>query len=176
MERRTWATIFQEGGKLLSALLRDFPLIRHTPALPKTAPVMVENKSAPTNDETVRYQKREIGKELLLLEKHLQQGCKIEGKPCDCCEKHPIAIEGLVQETLGMIKDPSLSKLVEWTRSVGPITTQASSASGEYDKKYPELAVEARQFRKAIMGTDSPMALISKEDSDEEGNQGDNPA
>ncbi len=57
--------------------------------------------------ETITYQQREIGKELLLLEKHFQQQCKIGGKACDCCEKHPITIEALVQETLGRLKTQS---------------------------------------------------------------------
>jgi hypothetical protein len=54
-----------------------------------------------TTEETVEYQKRELSKEILLLEKHLQQRCKIMGKACDCCEKHPIVIEALAQEALG---------------------------------------------------------------------------
>ncbi len=41
-----------------------------------------------TTKETIAYQKRELGKELLLLEKHLSEGCRIPpttGEPCDCC-------------------------------------------------------------------------------------------
>jgi hypothetical protein len=55
-----------------------------------------------TSLETITYRRREIGKELLLPEKHSQQLCKIGGVACDRCEKHPITIEALAQETLGM--------------------------------------------------------------------------
>jgi hypothetical protein len=55
-----------------------------------------------TSLETITYRRREIGKELLPLEKHSQQLCRIGGVACDCCEKHPITIEALAQETLGM--------------------------------------------------------------------------
>lgn len=59
-----------------------------------------------TSLETITYRRREIGKELLLLEKHSQQLCKIGGVACDRCEKHPITIEALAQETLGMTRRP----------------------------------------------------------------------
>ena len=121
-----------------------------------------------TTDETLHYQKREISKELLLLEKHLQQGCKIDSKPCDCCEKHPIAVEGLAQEALGMTSDSVFSDLVQWVREIEGKTTEAASASGKYDKEYPRLAVKARDFRKAIMGTESASALLVKEEKDAE--------
>jgi len=113
--------------------------------------------------DTIAYQKREIGKALILLEKHLLQGCKIGGKACDCCEKHPLEIEGLAQETRGMINDPLYDELVQWVREITPITTAGASASGEYDGIYPELALEARKFRKRIMGTSDLTALMTPE-------------
>jgi len=128
-----------------------------------------------TTDETIQYQRREIGKELLLLEKHLQQGCKIAGKggqvkACDCCTKHPLAIEALAQETLGMTPDLAFSELILWVRSIETKTTEAASASGQYDKEYPKLAIKARELRKAIIGTESASALLAKEGKDAETN------
>jgi hypothetical protein len=67
-----------------------------------SSPVERERQKGVSTEDTIGYQKKEIGKELLLLEKHLQQGCKINGVACDCCEKHPLAIEALAGETLGM--------------------------------------------------------------------------
>ena len=119
-----------------------------------------------TTEETIRYQRREIGKELLLLEKHLQQGCKIDAKPCDCCLKHPTAIEALAQEALGMASDPVFDEVIEWTREISPMTTEAASASGKYDRNYPKLAIKARELRKAVMGTESAGALLAKEGED----------
>lgn len=121
-------------------------------------------KAAPqrvTTEETVEYQKRELGKELMLLEKHLQQKCKINGRACDCCEKHPIVIEGLAQETLGMTGDKLYEDVIAWAKKITPITTEEASRSGEYDNIYPGLAVEGRNIRKRIMGTADIKALLS---------------
>ena len=116
-----------------------------------------------SNAETIAYQKREIGKELLLLERHLQQGCKIAGKPCGCCQKHPLTIEALAEETLGMTGESVYKQLIEWTRSIQSATTGDASASGKYDSQYPQLAVKARAFRKQIMENEAPMAVLSPE-------------
>jgi len=67
------------------------------------------------------------------------------------CEKHPIKIEGLAQEAAGMTPEPVFRKLAKWTQEISPITTEAAAASGKYAEKYPELAIEARTFRKALM-------------------------
>jgi len=127
-----------------------------TPTTAETAQKAV--KSTPrysvSTEETISYQRKELSKELMLLEKHLQQKCKIAGKPCDCCEKHPTVIEALAQETLGMNGDPLFDEVAHWAIKVSPLTTEAASASGKYDKRYTELAVEARGLRKRIMGTD----------------------
>jgi len=114
-----------------------------------------------STEETVAYQKRELGKEILLLEKHLQQKCKIAGKACDCCEKHPIVIEALAQETLGITGDPLFGDVVAWAKRIAPITTEAASRSGQYDEEYPDLAVQGRNFRKRIMGTAAVQALLT---------------
>ena len=114
-----------------------------------------------TTAETVEYQKRELGKEIMLLEKHLQQKCKIMGIACDCCEKHPIVIEGLALETLGMTGDKLYEDVIAWAKHITPITTESASRSGVYDDMYPKLAVEGRNIRKRIMGTADVKALLS---------------
>lgn len=118
-------------------------------------------RSPVTTEETIAYQRRELGKELVLLEKHLQQKCKIAGKPCDCCEKHPLIIEALAQETLGMTADPLFDETAQWAQRASPLTTEAASASGQYDDRYAQLAVEARRLRKRIMGTEDLNALLT---------------
>lgn len=147
MDVQVVATLVREGSKLVSDLLRTF--VGHQPAAPSVA--LKEKPSGPTTDETIEHQKREIVKELLLLEGHLTQSCKIGGKACDCCTKHPITIEGLAEETAGMSTDPVFRELSQWAKSIGDITTEAASASGKYDEEYPKLAIKAREFRKAIM-------------------------
>ena len=116
-----------------------------------------------TTPETVEYQKRELGKEIMLLEKHLQQKCKIFGRACDCCEKHPIVVEGLAQETLGMTGDRLYEEVANWAKKITPMTTEAASRSGKYDDIYPDLAVEGRNLRKRILGTADVKAMLSPE-------------
>ena len=116
-----------------------------------------------TTAETIAYQKRELGKEILLLEKHLQQKCKIGGIACDCCEKHPIVIEALAQETLGMSAEPIFNDIIVWIRGIAPMTTEAASKSGNYDEEYPQMAIKARFMRKTLMGTDEIKALLGPE-------------
>jgi hypothetical protein len=142
------------------------PEMRSRGELNKESAKTVVEAQAPskvTTEETIAYQKREIGKELLLLEKHLQQRCKIAGKACDCCEKHPLAIEALAQEALGMTGAELYNELVSWARGIMPITTEAASASGEFNERYPQLSVEARALRKRLMGTEEVKALLSPE-------------
>lgn len=146
------ATFIQEGGRVISGLLQTYGIRRPSPALSEPKNKELEQESGRvTIDETIQYQKRQIIKELTLLEGHLQEGCKINRKACDCCEKHPIKIEGLAQETAGMTPEPVFKELAEWARSIAPITSEAAAASGKYNDEYPKLAIRAREFRKAIM-------------------------
>lgn len=167
MDKEALATIITQGGRLLTHLLRTYsnpPVKVSLPMLetdlsserPPEVPIEQPPKSASffdpvSTEETVLYQRRELAKELILLEGHLQQGCKINSKACDCCEKHPLKIEGLAQETAGMTADPVYSKLADWTRTIAPVTSEEAAASGQYNDEYPKLAMEAREFRKAIM-------------------------
>ena len=138
----------------------------NTAETPGTSPKALPNKrenSGVSTAETILYQKRELSKELLLLEKHLQQSCKIAGKACDCCTKHPIAIEALAQEALGMTGDLLFTKVAEWATEIAPMTTVEASKSGKYEETYSQLAVKARELRKKIMGTDDVEALLTPE-------------
>ena len=143
-----------------SSLRGATPEVRQPSSVTTSAPNRV------TTPETVEYQKRELGKEIMLLEKHLQQKCKIAGKACDCCEKHPIAIEALAQETLGITGDPLFGNIAAWAKEIAPITTEDASRSGEHDGEYPGLAVEARKWRKRLMGTTDVKALLSPQYSE----------
>jgi len=155
MNRQALATIFQEGGRVISGFLQTYGIRRPNVALVEPGYKESEEESGRvTTDETIQYQKREIVKELLLLKNHLQQGCKIGGKACDCCTKHPITIEGLAEETASMTTEPVFRELAEWARSIAPITSEAAAASGKYDEEYPKLAIKAREFHKAIMPTE----------------------
>ena len=178
------AVIIAEGAKLLGQYYKNRPITLRQPSPQKAvetratggageeplelevgSPAPAEQPAYGVSDaETIAYQNRELGKALLLLELHFQQKCKINGVPCDCCEKHPMAIEALAEEALGMTGDPKFSDIISWTKKVTPMTTTEASASGQYDELYPELAQEARRFRKNLMGTEDIKALISPEE------------
>jgi hypothetical protein len=149
MDRQAWVTIIQEGIKLISAYVGR-PKPRIAPAVTGYKEPGQDSRRV-TTDETIQYQKREIAKELTLLEGHLQASCKINAKPCDCCEKHPIKIEALALEGAGMSTDPVFTRLADWAQRISPITTEDAVGSGKYDDEYPKLAIKAREFRKAIM-------------------------
>ena len=128
---------------------------------PDIKPAVTGHPSRVSDAETVSYQKRELCKALLLLEMHFQQGCKIGGKPCDCCEKHPLVIEALAEEALGMTGEHIFEEVTSWSKMIAPITTEEAAKSGQYDQEYPGMAVEARGFRKRIMGSDEVTALMT---------------
>ncbi|GAI15681.1 unnamed protein product, partial [marine sediment metagenome] len=109
------------------------------------------------------YQKRELGKELLLLEAHLREGCRIPpttGEPCDCCSpKHTVTIEALALETYGMTGDPIYQELAKWANEIERKTTIPEIESGRHN--YGEDAVEGRKYRKKILGSESLGALLA---------------
>ena len=151
MDKQILAAIFQEGGRVISGFLQTYGVRRPSIAITESKGKEPGQASRVSTDETIQYQRREIVKELTLLESHLQEGCKINSKPCDCCEKHPIKLEGLAQETAGMTPEPVFRDLAKWARSIAPITSRAAAGSGKHDEEYPRLAIDARNFRKAIM-------------------------
>lgn len=164
MEKQIIAAIFEQGGRFLSGILQAYTIGRpRRPSvdLPSTQP---EDDKRVTTDETIRYQQRQLAKELTLLEGHLVEGCRIDSKPCDCCEKHPIKIEGLAQETAGMTSEAVYRDIAQWAQDISPITTEAAAASGKYKDEYPKLAMQARAFRKAIMSPDIMKEVANDED------------
>ncbi|GEM_PF-1732364 len=181
MDKQTLATIILEGARVISGIMKTYtprePSVYTLPELPDSPPPLDSEPDlteAPepepplvehiTTDDTIRYQRREIAKELILLEGHLQQGCKINGRACDCCEKHPIKIEGLAQETAGMTPEPIFSDLAAWVEEISPLTTESASASGQFDDQYPSLAIKAREFRKAIMTPDIVKEVVDEKE------------
>lgn len=137
--------------------------IRGSPSPPTEAPTAEKSVSPHlTNEETVAYQKREIGKQLLAMESHYAQRMRIAGVPCDCgATKHLLYLEGLCQETIPMVNDPSpYEEILQWVKEVEPKSTEDAATSGKFDEEYPGMSGEARDFRKKVMGTLSPAAMI----------------
>ena len=136
------------------------------PEYQNPTPIIAEEKAPTlTNEEILTYQNREIGKELWLLERHLAQGCRISGKPCDCCQKHTF-LEALAQETIpiasriGQPIDP-YEKLISWVNQNKHKFTEDAVGSGLYDSEYAVLAGQASLLRKEITGSEAVGALLS---------------
>ncbi|MBA7681648.1 hypothetical protein ES703_89988 [subsurface metagenome] len=139
------------------------PTIQETEKPPENEPQSRTAGSGVSTGETIAYQRRELGKELLLLEAHLREGCRIPpttGEPCDCCSpKHTITIEALALETYGMTGDPLYQELTKWAEEIERKTTIPEIESGRHN--YGEDAVEARKYRKKLLGSESLGALLA---------------
>ena len=113
-------------------------------------------------EETIDYQKRELGKLLLRMERHYSQRLRIKGIPCDCgSSKHLLDLESLSEETIPMVDNPQVYySVLEWIKKVGPKSTDEAAQSGIYDEEYPRFSHEARDFRKEIIGSLDMKALF----------------
>ncbi len=118
--------------------------------------------STVSTKETVDYQNREIGKNLLTLQRHCVQKFRISGRACDCGQsKHLLELEALAEETVGMVDNPDIYyRILDWVRRLGPISTVEDVSSGKYDDVYPAFGTEARDLRKELLGTLDPKALF----------------
>jgi len=119
----------------------------------------------PTTEETVTDLKRRLAKEMYRFQLDLASSCKIAGKPCDCCEKHPLlAIESLAEELVPMDpSNPIYYECTQWIKANAEKLTVEASASGAYDKEYPYMAATWREFRKNLLDTESLGAMIAPE-------------
>lgn len=118
-------------------------------------------EDAVSDEQTVEYQDREIGKLLLRMERHYAQGLRINHVVCDCgAQKHLLDIEAMAEETISMVPDPDVyERLIAWVQKVGPASTVDAVKSGQYDTLYPKFSGEARDLRKEVIGTLDPKAL-----------------
>lgn len=119
--------------------------------------------SLATTEETIVDLNKRLAKEVYRFQLDLAAGCKIAGKPCDCCEKHPLfAIESMVEELVPMDpENPTYSALGQWIKANAHKLTIEASASGEYDQEYPHMAATMRAFRKDLMGTEKLTAMTA---------------
>jgi hypothetical protein len=126
--------------------------------------------STVSTKETVDYQNREIGKNLLMLNRHCIQKFRIAGRACDCGQsKHLLELEALVEETAGMVDNPDIYyRILDWVRRLGPIATVEDVSSSKYDDVYPVFGAEARDLRKELLGTLDPKALFPHKDEEKE--------
>jgi len=144
----------------------SIPVAKEPPKIaPQAFPEAPLTHPAPSGvslQETIDYQRREVGKLLLRMERHFSQRLRIMGIPCDCgAGKHLLDLESLSEETIPMVNNPQVYYgIVEWIKKVGPKSTDEAAKSGVYDEEYPRFSREARDFRKEIIGSLDPNALF----------------
>jgi len=112
-------------------------------------------QSLPTQAETTAELKRRLAKELYKAELDLSGGLKIAGKACDCLDaKHTLLLEAVAEELIS--QDPAnsvYSNIVQWVKNNQPKVTIEAIQSRRYDKEYPQMAAQFKNFRKRVMGT-----------------------
>jgi hypothetical protein len=163
----------EDRKEILSILQPKAAEERHTRAAaagriePRRSRPRLPKEDIVSDEETVDYQNREIGKLLLRMERHYAQGLRIAGRVCDCgAQKHLLDIEAMAEETVPMVDDPGVyNRLTDWVQRVGPISIPEAAASGKYDSLYPQLSHQARDFRKEIIGTVDAKALWPHSDA-----------
>ena len=122
----------------------------------------------PTTEETILHCKRRLATELYRFELDLVDKCKIMGKACDCCEKHPaIGFHAMAGELIPMEpRNTVYAEIMAWVDGNARRLTMEASASGQFDEEYPVMASQVREFRKRVMGTESVETLLSKQEKD----------
>lgn len=92
-----------------------------------------------------KFNMREVAKQCILLEEHLNQ----KAKAClDCQKKHFLTVEGLLEEAV------SLDKKHKYTKDIPKWVKQWIDIQKDYvnkKKSFEEIAQEIRKFRKPIM-------------------------
>lgn len=150
MNKRTVAIIIQEGGRLISDIMRT----RRGPEQSQrvTGQRKARSVELATTPDTVKELKRSLAKELYRMELDLQRGGRIAGRPCDCLSnKHTLGLEAIAEELMSYEPNPVYSEIINWLQRHAPEFEPEGIAKQEAGY-YQSLAPETRRFRKAVMG------------------------
>ena len=138
------------------------------PSSPPSSPPAPSTLERPTTAETVEELRRRLGKELYRVELDLQAGGRIAGKPCDCLtrEKHLGGVEATAEELMSYEANPVYGRVVEWVnKHEGELRPEAIAEKPP--SYYQGLTPEVRVLRKAVMGTEKVIALLSPQEQKE---------
>ncbi len=168
MDTGTKASLFQEGGKVISDIARA--LIARPPAPRKEpeekpvehsahvipASVSRNGIALPTSEETTAELKRRLAKELYRMELDLAAGLRIAGKPCDCgSNKHTLMLEAAAEELIS--QDPGnasvYQSIIAWIPANHSKIIPEAIQTGKYTSEYPRMANEFKMFRKGVLGS-----------------------
>ena len=164
----------RDKAKALDEFVATLPVGRNltsNPEPPVSSPGASQSPTVaaspmPTTEETITELKRQLAKEMYRFQIDLARGCKIAGKPCDCCDKHPLlGIESMAEELIPMDpSNPIYHECTQWIKANAQKLTVEASASGAYDKEYPHMAATWREFRKQLLGTESLIAMTASQE------------
>jgi len=120
----------------------------------KKSESLSEEKSTPKSERTksrtrpqLEYTRREVKKELVLLEKHLKQAPAVEREFCiDCVEKHTEGLEGLCEEGVLFTPEEKEKELyIKCMKEAREIHEKAKTSS---ESELVEMAGKVRELRK----------------------------
>lgn len=135
---------------------------------PTTPAGTIERVNTAGTEETIAWQRRQIAKELYTLQKNLAANGLINGKSCDCIAgKHALGLEALAEETMAMHHDPVYQEMVDWAKELDAKGTPEAIVSGQYTDDYQRMTLEARAFRKRLMGTTDTAAMMTEQEREE---------
>ena len=112
------------------------------------------SKSPSSGQVTVEEQKartrRYLLGELVELEKHLNEQCKIAGKVCACCGKHYVSIETLAREMANWDTAARWRELREWAGERYSVVETDEKVAQLDEATFTRLAAETRKFRNSL--------------------------
>ena len=112
------------------------------------------SKSPSSGQVTVEEQKartrRYLLGELVELEKHLNEQCKIAGKVCACCGKHYVSIETLAREMANWDTAARWRELRDWAGERYSVVETDEKVAQLDEATFNRLAAETRRFRNSL--------------------------
>ncbi len=140
-----------------------------SPSAPPPTPPPPSALDRPTTAETVEELRRRLGKELYRVELDLQGGGRLGPRqlPCDCLsKKHNLGIEATAEELMSYEANPVYGQIITWLDKHAAEFEPAEIAQHP-PSHYQALTPEVREFRKAVMGTEKLVALLSPQEQKE---------
>jgi len=176
MDEKIVAVIIQEGTKILHAGIQNWvnrPVVpdKSKPDSKSSSVVATETKSPvvatrdkidlPNREDTTYELKRRLAKELYKAELDLANGLMIAGRSCDCLSnKHTLELEACAEELVSQDPDNNVYReIMDWIPVNQHKVTPEAILSGKYKLEYPHMALQFKEFRKRVLGSDARSSI-----------------
>jgi len=166
-------TVVQEIGKIVHAGVQkwanspikpDYSSLEEKPQSSRTQVIVSSrsNVALPNREETTNELKRRLAKELYKAELDLANGLMIAGKPCDCLSnKHTLELDACTEELISQDPDNNVYQEIQaWIPANQYKLTPEAILSGQYKQDYPHMALQFKEFRKRVLGSDARSSII----------------